>query len=195
MELPETNIKFVVVPDYQNSTRITLKRAIIWTSPYEPQLAHSTGLPKPPGYNLQWSRVIPIRVTLVTGPPAKVSHHVPHLKLCRKLFIVHYHWTKITWRASHAARRNLAPDRLAGITHRQTPRASSTLTVPPPPGGHHHTARLLVSASSPGASIALCQASSPHCHCWLCFASRPPGGSLTPPGATPVAQCYWFLDT
>jgi len=66
---------------YQN----TLKRAIIRTSSYEPQLAHSTGLPKPPGYNQEWSRVTPIRVTLVTGPPAKASHHEHHLKLCRNL--------------------------------------------------------------------------------------------------------------
>jgi len=61
VELPETNIKFVVVPYYQNSIIITLKRAITRTSPYEPQLAHSTGLPKPPGYNLEWSRVTPIQ--------------------------------------------------------------------------------------------------------------------------------------
>jgi len=31
-------------------------------------LAHSTGLPKPPGYNLEWPRVTPIQATLVTGP-------------------------------------------------------------------------------------------------------------------------------
>jgi len=36
-------------------------------------LAHFTGLPKPLGYNLEWSRVTTIQVTLVTGPPAK--HH------------------------------------------------------------------------------------------------------------------------
>ena len=66
---------------YQN----TLKREIIRTSPYEPQIAHSTGLPKPPGYNLEWSCVTPIRVTLVIGPPAKASRHEHHLKLCRNL--------------------------------------------------------------------------------------------------------------
>jgi len=85
VELPETNIKFVAVPDYQISIRITLKRAITRTSPYEPPLAHSTGLPKPPGYNLEWSRVTPIQDTLVTGPPAKASHHEPPFKRCRKL--------------------------------------------------------------------------------------------------------------
>jgi len=46
-------------------------------------LAHSTGLPKPPGYNLEWPRLNPIQVTLVTGPPAKASHHDLHPKLCR----------------------------------------------------------------------------------------------------------------
>jgi len=34
-------------------------------------LAHSTGLPKPPGYNLEWPCVTPIQVALVTGPPGK----------------------------------------------------------------------------------------------------------------------------
>ena len=34
-------------------------------------LTHSTGLPKPPGYNLEWPHVNPIQVALITGPPAK----------------------------------------------------------------------------------------------------------------------------
>ncbi|QCD79408.1 hypothetical protein DEO72_LG1g3048 [Vigna unguiculata] len=34
-------------------------------------LAHSTGLPKPSGYNLEWPRVTPIQVALVTRPLAK----------------------------------------------------------------------------------------------------------------------------
>jgi len=103
---------------YQN----TLKRAITRTSSYEPQLAHSTGLPKPPGYNLEWSRVTPIRVTLVTGPPAKASHHEHHLKLCRNLSsrtitkskplgahltLPSKHWVQTAWRASHTARRQV----------------------------------------------------------------------------------------
>jgi len=82
---PQNKHKFVAVPDYHISIRITLKRAITRTSPYEPQLAHSTGLPKPPGYNLEWLRVTPIQVTLVTRPPAKASHHEHPLKRCRKL--------------------------------------------------------------------------------------------------------------
>ena len=93
------------------------------TSSYEPQLAHSTRLPKPPGYNLEWSRVTPIQDTLIIRPSAKASHHEHHLKLCRKPFLVHYHWTKTALRTSHAARRNLVPDRLAGISHRQAPSA------------------------------------------------------------------------
>ena len=135
-------MKFVAVPDYQSSIRITLKRAITWTSPYEPQLSHSTGLPKPPGYNLQRSRVILIRVTLITGPPAKASHHVPHLKLCRNLssrtiiepkppgahhMLLGGTWLQTAWRASHTARRHapVVPSqyrhRLAASPHRQAP--------------------------------------------------------------------------
>ena len=78
---------FVAIPDYQKLYQNALKKAITRTSPYEPQLAHCTGLPKPPGYNLEWSHVTPIRVTLVTGPPAKASHHEHHLKLCRNLYL------------------------------------------------------------------------------------------------------------
>jgi len=93
---------------YQNA----LKRAITRTSPYEPQLAHSTGLPKPPGYNLEWSCVTPIQVTLVTGPLAKASHHEHHLKLSRNLSLrtittsLGGHWVQIAWRVSHTARRH-----------------------------------------------------------------------------------------
>ena len=98
---------------YQN----TLKRAITRTSPYEPQLAHSTGLPKPPGYNLEWSRVTPIRVTLVTGPPAKASDHEHHLKLCR----------------NHSSRTITKPKPLVRISRRQanTPPHATRLQ-------HHH---------------------------------------------------------
>jgi len=44
--------------------------------PYEPQPTHSTGLPKPPGYNLEWSRVTPIQDALVTShaQPIQPSH-------------------------------------------------------------------------------------------------------------------------
>ena len=37
-------------------------------------LAHSTRLPKSPGYNLEWPRVIPIQVALIIWPPTK--HHI-----------------------------------------------------------------------------------------------------------------------
>jgi len=114
------------------------------TSPYDPQLAHSTRLPKTPGYNLEWSRVTPIQDTLVTGPPAKALHHEHHLKRCRKPFLAHHYWTKIAWRASNAARRSLVPNRLAGITYCQAPSASRILTAPSPPGGLYPAARRLV---------------------------------------------------
>jgi len=68
------------------------------------ELAHSTGLPKPPSYNLECPRVTPIQVTLVIGPPAKASHHDTHLKLCKN--------------PSRVARQNLVPDRLVDISHR-----------------------------------------------------------------------------
>ena len=139
-------------PNYQSSIRMHWRGQSPETSPYEPQLAHSTRFPKPPSYNQEWSHVTPIRDTLVTGPPAKASHHEHHLKVCRKPFLSRHHWTKTAWRASHAARRNLGPDHLASITHRQAPSASRILTT-----------------------------------------LSPPGNSLTPPSAIPVAQCYWFL--
>jgi len=65
--------------------------------------------------------------------------------------------------------------------------------VPLPPGGHHRPARRPAPPSLPGGTITRRQARYfryDHCH-W--FISHPPGGSLTPPGAIPVAQCYWFL--
>jgi len=46
-------------------------------------LVHSTVLPKPPGYNLEWPRVTPIQVTLIIGPPGKESHNETHPKQCR----------------------------------------------------------------------------------------------------------------
>ena len=213
MELPETNIKFVAVPDYQNSIIITLKRAIIRTSPYEPQLAHSTGLPKPPGYILEWSRVTPIRVTLVTRPPIKVSHHEHHLKLYRNLSSctitelkplgAHLtspskHWVQTAWRASHTARRHapaassLHRHRWADSTRPPGATRRHRLVLPPRAARRHCTfgisvipSRLAELPLPPGAKHQQ----------WplplICF--RPPGGSLLPPGAIPVAQCYWFL--
>ncbi|QCE07033.1 hypothetical protein DEO72_LG9g2048 [Vigna unguiculata] len=53
-------------------------------------LAHSTGLPKPPGYNLEWPRVTPIQVTLITRPPNKASHQDLYPKLCRIPRIIHH---------------------------------------------------------------------------------------------------------
>jgi len=133
---------------YQN----TLKKAITRTSPYEPQLAHSTGLPKPPGYNLEWSRVTPIRVTLVIGPPAKALHHEHHLKLCRNLSSRTFtelkppsahptsldgHWVQTAWRASHTARRH-APATSSLHRHRR-----ADFTMPPGATRRHRLAHHL----------------------------------------------------
>jgi len=81
--VPQNEPKFVVVPRLPNSISYTKKGNHPELHCTSHDLAHSTGLPKPPGYNLEWSHVTPIQVTLVIGPPAKASHHDLHPKLCR----------------------------------------------------------------------------------------------------------------
>jgi len=49
--------KFVVVLRLPKLYQMHWRGQPSETSLYEPQLAHSTGLPKPPGYNLEWPRV------------------------------------------------------------------------------------------------------------------------------------------
>jgi len=61
----------VVVPRLPNSISYTEEGNLPEPSRTSHDLAHSTGLPKPPGYNLDWPRVTPIQVTLITGPPTK----------------------------------------------------------------------------------------------------------------------------
>jgi len=191
---------------YQN----TPKSAITRTSPYEPQLAHSTGLPKPLGYNLEWSRVTPIHVTLITGPPAKALHHEHHLKLCRNLSSCTItetkplgahptspskHWVQTAWRASHTATRH-AP--AASSLHRHR-RVNST--TPSGATRRHRLAHLSCVAkrhcTSKISAIPYRLAELPlppgaKRQQWplplICFC--PPGGSLSPLGAIPVTQCY-----
>ena len=74
--------------------------------------AHSTRLPKPPGYNPKWSRVTPIQEALVTGPPTKASHHEHPLKRCRKL--------------SSRTRSSGGHHTPSGATHLQCPHYTST---------------------------------------------------------------------
>jgi len=50
-----------------NTKKGNLSKSIYTTHDF----AHSTGLPKPPGYNLEWSHITSIQVTLVTRPSAK----------------------------------------------------------------------------------------------------------------------------
>jgi len=69
--------------DYKNSIKCTEEGNHPEPRHTSHDLAHSAGLSKPPGYNLEWPRVTPIQVTLVIGPPAKASHHDLHPKLCR----------------------------------------------------------------------------------------------------------------
>jgi len=163
---------------YQN----TLKIAITRTSPYKPQLAHSTGLPKPPGYNLEGSRVNPIRVTLVTGRPAKASHHEHHLKLCRNLSsrtitepkplgahltLPGKHSVQTTKRASHTARHHAYA---ASSLHRHR-RADCTMLSG---ATHRHRVAHLPRAARRHRTIRVSTA--PFC---LAEPSLPPGTLLT----------------
>jgi len=63
--------QFVVVPRLPNSISYTEEGNLPEPCRTSHDLAHSTRLPKPPGYNLEWSHVTPIQVTLVTRPLAK----------------------------------------------------------------------------------------------------------------------------
>ena len=105
---------------------------------------------------------------------------------------------QIAWQASHTTRRH-AP--VASSLHRHR-RADST--TPPDATCRHRLAHL---PAPPGASLLPApllfhsawrnppyrqapRVISGHYY-WFVFC--PPSGSLTPPGAAPVAQCYWFL--
>jgi len=81
--VPQNEQESVVVPRLPNSIRCTKEGNHLKPRHTSHNLAHSTGLPKPPGYNLEWPHVTPIQDTLVTGPLVKASHHEQHLKLCR----------------------------------------------------------------------------------------------------------------
>ena len=69
--VPQNKHKFVVVPRLPNSISYTKEGNHLEPNRTSHDLAHSTRLPKPPGYNLEWPRVTPIQVALVTGPRAK----------------------------------------------------------------------------------------------------------------------------
>jgi len=141
--VPQNKHKFVVVPRLPKLYQVHWRGQSFETSPYEPQLAHSTGLPKPPGYNLEWSRVTPIRDALVTRPPAKASHHEHHPKPCRNpssgtnsapkppgapFALLGRTWFQTAWRASHTAKRHAA---------------SKASAAPLSPGGTNTVARRL----------------------------------------------------
>ena len=183
-------------PDYQISITIHWRGQSSETSSYEPQPAHSTGLPKPPGYNLEWSRVSPIQDALVTGPPTKASHHDHTLKRCWKLSSSTITGPKSPGTHLTSLGRILAPNRLAGISHCQAP---STSTVShcsvtawrfwlAPPGAHRLPGLLLPCPAwrHPPYRQAPC-APSDHCHSLRLYRLAP---RSTPPGAIPVAQNY-----
>ena len=75
-------------------------------------LAHSTGLPKPPSYNLERPRVTPIQVTLVTGPLAK-HRLMTSIQSGAGILLTIQLYTQNCLATSRVARRNLDPDRLA----------------------------------------------------------------------------------
>ena len=81
--VPQNEPKSVVVPRLPNSIRCTEKSNHPKPRCTSHDLAHSTGLLKLPGYNLEWPRVTPIQVTLVISPSEKASHHDLHPKQCR----------------------------------------------------------------------------------------------------------------
>jgi len=77
------------------------------------------------------------------GPQPK--HHIKNItQSCIQIILAHQFCTKTTWRASRVARRNMVPNRLAGISHHQAPSANRILSVSSPPGELHPTARRLV---------------------------------------------------
>jgi len=109
-------------PDYQNSIRCVEESNHLKPRRMSHDLAHSTGLPKPPGHNLEWSRVTPKQDTLVIGPQPK--HRIMNItESFVEILCVHQLYTKTARRASRVARRNLVPDPLAGISHHQAPSA------------------------------------------------------------------------
>ena len=118
--VPQNELKSLAVSRLPNSFSCTEEGNHSEPHRMSHDLAHSTRLPKRPGYNLKWQRVTPIQVTLVIGPPAKAMHLDPHPKLCRN----HHHeptlhpkspgvplaspggtWFQTAWRASHTAKR------------------------------------------------------------------------------------------
>jgi len=138
-EVPQNELKCVVVPRLPNSIRCTEEGNHSKPHRTSHNLAHSVGLPKPPGYDLEWPLVTPIQVTLITRPPAKAPHQDTHPKLCRNppleptlhqkppdtpLTSLGKTWFQTAWRTSHTARR-------------QTPSIASVALLPP---GRTHTA-------------------------------------------------------
>jgi len=69
--VPQYKPQFVFVPRLPNSINYTKERNLSKPIRTSHDLAYSTGLPKPPGYNLEWPSVTPIQVTLVTRPSTK----------------------------------------------------------------------------------------------------------------------------
>ena len=115
-------LQSVFVPRLQNSSDNTKEGNLLKPIRTSHDLAHSSGLPKPPGYNLEWPRVTPIQVALITRPQTK--HHI---KTSIKSYVEPSTQSKsahgIVWRLHRIVGRNWALDHLASIPHHQAPSA------------------------------------------------------------------------
>ena len=136
--VPQNEQESVVVPRLPNSFRFTKEGNHLKPRRTSHDLAHSTGLPKLLGYNLEWPCITPIQVTLVTGPPAKASHHDTYPKVCRKppheptlhpkppgapLAPLGGTWFQTAWRASHTAMRHAPSSSLVTVSPPRAPLA------------------------------------------------------------------------
>ena len=91
--------------DYQNSIRCTEEGNHPKPHRTSHNFAHSTGLSKPPGYNLEWPRVTPIQVTLITRPLAK-HHLMTSFKAVQESSSRSNSSPKTAWCTFHVARRH-----------------------------------------------------------------------------------------
>ena len=137
-------------------------------------IAHTIGLPKPTGYNLEWPRVTPIQVTLITRPTTK--HRIKTFIQSRVESSSQSNSTpRIAWRLVRIAWWKLVPDCLTVTSCRHA--LSSTFVRPIPPS------RTTPSARCHAILVASTTVLSPY-RLAACPAS---------PGAIPVTYYYWFL--
>jgi len=69
--VPQYEPRSVFVPRLPNLLANTEEDNLLEPIHTSHDLVHFTGLPKPPSYNLEWPRVTPKQVAVITGPPTK----------------------------------------------------------------------------------------------------------------------------